>query len=884
MRLIFSTSIFLLLSCQAASKYSTVPDLPDFSNVPDEVPLPGTVNITVTNGHLYGFQSGGFHSNVENIPDTSSSYGNSLHYDPKSSLVYVTGATYWSYWDRVKHTEESVSDLAQLDHSDCFFAVLEPPGVDEPDSNTMDLLYTRRLGKRAYDEACSAQTIVRSNSGETKIVQSGHTEEGGILTDTRGWGSPISKMYGILFSYDLGVISNEFGKPGVSEHLSGARLLNDHRVQYPAAITSNPVPDRSEDEIYKVSISSDYNGPNNGINRGKLPDLTYVEEPDFGHQFAVSIEKIIPKTQDEIDYEEAEAALVSGLIVNGQTHEEGIIKDTMKAEWTVQFTPELNRRNISTKHYLRVSEMLYAPHFEVERFDLLIVVGTTTGFGSIFGDPSLNPDLDDTFPMDTETKFKDGFVSFLGTDGSVLDAARLSTGVHDVVIHGACIDETEHHSARNVYVVGETMGHLDRDMKKQNLSTDKNGDIAKHAFISKIDLLDMELVWTRQMGGSLAKDVASYGCAVTPGEEMVYMAGTISGGDMITVPNQAATESFGNDDIFVAQFDSETGNLNYVKQHGTSYNDSLAKGSGIVSDKDGNAIILGNTQGSLMRWREEAEGEVTMIHHSDIFVLSVDKETGTMLVSAEIIGPPEDTSDSKNRGKNYIFHGADKLLGPDMFAITVGVIIALFTSLYIGYSATQARTSDKRSHEKIMEYLEDFNDREYNLHTKSSATGGVHGVYSVRYPELSNDELDDLPAQRNLKTTRKSTSTRNYRHMASSIDNDISEIKNETRNFSSPNKAKSEPTGMSTIDLLSSDATVAASNAKAGTPPNSASSARPPQSAFTSSQVFFDQIKELPSSNTTDGMISSRPSTGISYARSDDASHESDDVSFGEIL
>ncbi len=881
MKFIFSSSIFLLLSCQVASKYSTVPDVPP-ADVVEQTPLPGTENITVTKSHLYGFQSGGFHSDIEAIPDTSSSYGSSLHYDAKSSLVYVTGATYWSYWDRVKHTEESVSDLAQLDHSDCFFAVLEPPGVDEPDSNTMDLLYTRRLGKRAYNEACSAQTIVRSKSGETRIVQGGHTEEGGILTDTRGWGSPISKIYGILFSYDLGVISSEFDKPGVSEHLSGARLLNDHRVQYPAAIASNPVPDRSEGEIYKVSISSDYNGPNDGINRGKLPDLTYVEEPDFGHQFAVSVEKIIPKTQDEIDYEAAEAELVSGLIVNGKPHEEGIIKDTMKAEWSVQFTPELNRRDIATKHYLRVSEMLYAPHFEAQRMDVLMVVGTTTGFGSIFGDPSENPDLDDTFPMDTETKYKDGFVSMISTDGDVLDAARISTGVHDVVIHGACIDETEHHSVQNVYVVGETMGHLDRDMKKQDLSTDVNEDISKHAFITKIDILDMEPVWTRQMGGSLGKDVASYGCAVTPGDEIVYMAGTISSGDSIKVPGQAGTSSFGNDDIFVAQFETKKGDLKYVKQQGTSYNDSLAKGSGIVSDKDGNAIILGNTSGSLMRWREEAEGEVTLFPHSDVFVLSVDKETGTMLESAEIIGAPEDT-DSK--GPGFIFHGENKLMGLDMFAISVGVFIALFTSLYVGYTASQARTSDKRAHNNIMEYLEDFNDREYNLHTKSSATGGVHGVYSVRYPELSNDGLDDLPAQRNPTPAKKSTSTRNYRRMAPSIDDDLSEIKNETRNFSSPNKAKSGSSGMTTIDLLSSDATVPVSNAHyAGTPPNSASSARPPQSAFAQSQTFFDQLEKLPSSNTTDGMISSRPSTGISYARSDDGSNESDDVSFGEII
>merc|ERR1712137_1043963 len=109
----------------------------------------------------------------------------------------------------------------------------------------------------------------------------------------------------------------------------------------------------------------------------------------------------------------------------------------------------------------------------------------------------------------------------------------------------------------------------------------------------KVNIDTLEREWTRQLGGTLGRDAISYGCAVSPGDDVVYMAGTIADGDKIKLKTEA-TSSAGGDDIFVANYDSSNGKALFVKQVGSSENDWLARGNGIVCDDDGNAILLGN--------------------------------------------------------------------------------------------------------------------------------------------------------------------------------------------------------------------------------------------------------------------------------------------------
>ena len=204
------------------------------------------------------------------------------------------------------------------------------------------------------------------------------------------------------------------------------------------------------------------------------------------------------------------------------------------------------------------------------------------------------------------------------------------------------------------------MGLLDESYDKY-LSKDKDGAISKHTFLVKLDADTLDLVWARQMGGFSGKDVIAYGCAVSPKDEVVYMACTVAGGDKIKVET-GSTESSSGDDIFVASY-SSSGERRFVNQAGSSKDDCLAKGNGIVTDKEGNAILLGNTKGSMMRWRGDQDESLTSIHglSTDVFVLSVGKSNGNIKTVSEFLGKPKPKVESSSDQDDEVY----QLLGTE---------------------------------------------------------------------------------------------------------------------------------------------------------------------------------------------------------------------------
>ena len=110
------------------------------------------------------------------------------------------------------------------------------------------------------------------------------------------------------------------------------------------------------------------------------------------------------------------------------------------------------------------------------------------------------------------------------------------------------------------------------------------------------------------------------------------MQGTVKNGATITLDGSyAVTKSAGKDDIFIAQWKVDNGDLMYVKQVGTSHDDRLATGTGVISDVDGNALVLANTKGSFMREKNRLGEGIT----SDIIIFSIDRETGNHKEVAE---------------------------------------------------------------------------------------------------------------------------------------------------------------------------------------------------------------------------------------------------------
>jgi hypothetical protein len=79
----------------------------------------------------------------------------------------------------------------------------------------------------------------------------------------------------------------------------------------------------------------------------------------------------------------------------------------------------------------------------------------------------------------------------------------------------------------------------------------------------------------------------------------------------LTTPKTSA----GKNDLFVAKSSAGSieGNLEWVRQVGTSESENLAHGGGIVLDASDNAIVLGKTTGDMYRQREAGETATELV-------------------------------------------------------------------------------------------------------------------------------------------------------------------------------------------------------------------------------------------------------------------------------
>jgi hypothetical protein len=719
----------------------------------------------------YGFQSGYQFSGSSGAVD-GNSYGGSLYYDSDNKLVYITGGTYWSYWDRAGQTLDDASRATYLRKSDCFLGVfkLTPDGATSssaasssaaPSSNSMKLIFADRFGSADIPEACSAVTLMNNNdnssgsSVNTGVITAGHTEEGGFLTSLRPLGSQKSKMYGFLLDinlrFDKSTSSSSNGETQVQTANrvgDGGMLFNDMKTQYPTAMTTNPDP--SKNEVYIVSLSSMYYNENDYTQTTSRPDLTAgggMDEPNYGQRFNIVLHKVIRKDDDEINYEDKEIDLYAG------EKDEGGVEITMKSDWTqiysvnhadFELPPSTSSgRKLGSKNefhvapHVRVADLMFIPRVNSNggETDSLIMVGTTNGNGDAFGG---------MHKKHGSTPVHHSFVTKLNTAGEVLDTLSIHLGKEFVSIKGMCYDR--HNNEQHLFVVGETTGRLDKRMNIQDLTVASGNKPSKHAFLAKIDMDDFETVWTRQLGSVGGNDVIGYGCAVRKSDNIVYMAGTVKGGDSLKVlqndiddsDNRIRADSAGKDDVFVANYHATSGDANFVRQFGTAENDSIAKGNGIVIGEDGDAIILGNTRGSMMRWRGDAPLS-SDTNPSDVFIMSVAKGTGdTKIISevSKIVETPVDADDDEVEIPGEEREQSQGFYGFEYVAAAISATIIFASLLYVGYTAIDPEnTSSVDNGNKISDYMRDFHDEDVTLHIRHSATGGVHGIYSPKKPD-----------------------------------------------------------------------------------------------------------------------------------------------------
>jgi len=425
------------------------------------------------------------------------------------------------------------------------------------------------------------------------------------------------------------------------------------------------------------------------------------------------------------------------------------VTETIVSGWRRSFSP--NAVGPSYKiPMLQVSDMVYVPRTSGSiKDDVLVLVGTTNGEGPEFGGNGM--------PTPPLTEY--GFVTKLTPKNGEIDnvsgstaSIRIGVDKKDTSIRGVCfqkgIVDVDH-----IYVVGFTRGLLEKSSMRENQlsSPTSTTHSSKHAFVAKLKLLTLEIVWSRQIGSQDGEDILGHGCDVTQDGSTVYLAGTVKDGGSIKYIDDADAEfkpiSAGGDDLFVASYTAK-GNTNFIRQFGTTEDDTFAKGRGIVCDEKGNAILLGNTRGSMMRLRETHNDTFSNTKPNDIFVLSIGKKEGRVRSIAER-SPEKYTSSSITQSSSNKQPDTEGLFTVEIVAIVTSCIIFLLAIIYALCSMRNIASDGKKwdSNDKVMDYLDEFNDNDIELHVRHSATGGVHGIYDFEVKTVKAAGKPQLPSE-----------------------------------------------------------------------------------------------------------------------------------------
>jgi len=655
----------------------------------------------------YGFQSG----NIPNVkganPSTDDSFASSLHYDSRNGLVYVTGSTYSRFWGGIGYSSER--GVRPLPKPDCFLTILKlPDNVKERNNGgadkVMKMVYARRFGKEDTPEICSAIMYMPSVSKTVRAVTMGNTEEGGMLTSLRSPGSRKASHYGFMMDFHIELTKKKGKVNGASGKVHGGKLIYDFPIQYPIAMTSDPLATQAK-KMYIALLASPVNLKNNRVLN---PDLASMNDRvEHGKDFRIVVEMKQSKSKAFSDYEAAQVG----------NFEEGGVQETIVSGWKRSFSPNKSTESSTIPLSLQASDLVYVPRtVNGSRDDVLVLTGTTNGYGRGVGGPKADVSPSD-YGFITKLSPFDGSIE-TAKDGSV-GTTRIGVQKSDDSIKGVCFQKGIV-NVEYIYVVGYTMGLLGSGIQEDQLSVNISNEISKHAFVTKLSLRTLKQQWTKQIGSRDGEDIIGHGCDVSPDGSTVYLAGTVKNGGSIKYVDDVVDESksAGGDDLFVASY-SKAGTANFIRQFGTTEDDTFAGGKGIVCDESGNAIVLGNTRGSMMRLRNEDETKYNDTNPSDIFVISIGKQKGKMPSIAET-SPDKYSinshSDGDMRTEMKRFDMQPDIFTVEVVAIAVGSITLILVALFVGYRIKKGRTvavtrsNDQFSLSRLDEYMANSND------------------------------------------------------------------------------------------------------------------------------------------------------------------------------
>ena len=600
------------------------------------------------------YQPGGLQSG----PDTNggSTFVASVAYSEQSNSILMTGSTWGRFFESSEQLLDENFDMYGNPITDpkivqgCFVADVTLPGSSSTKHNSYEgeevgnLFFThrQRLRTPSTNEACNAIQLFPDTAS---VMVAGHSEERVNEMITAIEEVTETKQLGMLFDFAWNMQGDH------SLQMTGGQQLSNVEAIYPTAMTSKT--NNEADGLIVAFMEGNNEAKHIDVNEG---DQTQDPEKYFdygaGYGFAVG----------KYSFEEVQ--------VTAKTTVQKIQND-----WFVQYNSTDSKAQVNVNDVVHIAS------------GLIMVVGTTNGQGSAFGSET------------DQGKDLDGFIAKISpTTGQLIIEPGFSPSYRvqsnnykhgNDWANGICHDPAD--TLKVVYIVGTTEGKMPNS---------KDSVKGTSAYLMKFDARHMQPIWTKQIGAN--KAVHGMACAVTPDGTSVWIGGSVHDGGVI--PNAGVKKSFGGMDIFVAKVSTETGGVVMLKQLGSDKDDELALRGGLVTDVYGNAVLVGNTYGSLYRIRTAEET------NADVFVMTIGLFDGATA--------PLPVSEIQKAGTGRI----GRVFLWMIMIPCLCMILFYFYQLRSRKAKRHSNTTTPRS--EVISYLHAFDIEDIEL--KHSATGGWH--------------------------------------------------------------------------------------------------------------------------------------------------------------
>jgi hypothetical protein len=212
--------------------------------------------------------------------DSRSSYAGSFQYDADNDVVYMTGATYGSFWNNV------FGDEATSTTSDCYFGILQLPSDRGDAILPPSWLFKSKIGVTNVVETCGPLAVQGS-----KAYLGGWSEPNGLLNGLLASGSIRSEQYGFILDVDVSLQTLGAASPTTTDVRGGKLVHNTNGPQSTVSLVLSEL----ADALYMASLESD-DTSTLLANTSDQPNYSTGGVLKRGSDFYITIMKLAPTT------------------------------------------------------------------------------------------------------------------------------------------------------------------------------------------------------------------------------------------------------------------------------------------------------------------------------------------------------------------------------------------------------------------------------------------------------------------------------------------------------------------------------------------------------------------------------------------------------------